>query len=84
MEKRRLNLLRTLTVTIITLAAIASAGGLLLDGLYRDNAFLTLVWKTTDLMTLLVALPISGAALVFIGRGSTRWLLVLLAMIDYT
>ena len=84
MEKRKLNLLRTLAVAIIILAAIASAGGLLLDGLYRDNAFLTMVWKTTDLMILLVALPLSAAALVFVGRGSTRWLLVLLAMMDFT
>lgn len=39
------------------LASIATAGGWLISGLYRDNAFVTTAWLANDTITLLVAVP---------------------------
>lgn len=76
--------LYTLSILVIILMVFASVGGILLNDLYRDNAFVTLVWKTTDLVTLFVPVPIFAVALFFSRRGSMRGLLVLLAMVDYS
>jgi len=72
-----------LSSLIVVLAAIASAGGLLLDGLYRDNRFVTSAWKGNDLVTLFVAVPILAAAMILSARGSTRARLVWLGTLDY-
>ncbi len=48
----------TLSIIIAILATIASAGGLLLNGLYRDNAFVTTTWLGNDAITLFLAVPI--------------------------
>ena len=69
---------------IIVLTIIASAGGILLQNLYRDNQFVTQVWKTTDLVTLSVAIPLFITSLLLASRGSQRAHLILLAMLDYT
>jgi hypothetical protein len=63
---------------------VACAGGLFLDGLYRDNAFATAAWRGTDLATLAVAVPILIAATIGSLRGSLRAQLVWLGMLDYT
>ena len=44
-----------LSIIIAVLATIASAGGLFLNGLYRDNHFVTSAWKGNDLITLFLA-----------------------------
>ena len=72
------------SVLIIILAILASAGGLLMDNLYRDNPFVTLAWQNTDLVTLVVAVPIFTIALILSWRGSQRAHLIWLAMVDYT
>ena len=84
MQKDKFKILRVLSILISALTIFASVGGILLDNLYRDNPFVTLVWKTTDAVTLFVAVPILAAGLYFSSRGSARGLLVLLAMLDYT
>jgi hypothetical protein len=63
---------------------VASAGGLFIPDLYRDNAFATSAWRGTDLVTLAVAVPILIAALIFAQRGSLRAQLVWLGTLDYT
>lgn len=68
---------------IAILAALASAGGLLCKGLYRDNAFVTTTWLGNDAVTLFLAVPILVAALFFSARGSLRAQLVWLGMLDY-
>jgi hypothetical protein len=72
-----------LSIIIVVLATVASAGGLLLDGLYRDNLFGTAAWKGNDVVTLFVAVPLLVAALVFSGRGSLRAQLIWMGMLDY-
>lgn len=72
-----------LTIAISLLAAIASAGGLLLNGLYRDNAFVTTTWLGNDFITLFLAVPILVASLILAQRGSARAQLVWLGALDY-
>jgi hypothetical protein len=74
---------RTLSILIAVLAGIASAGGLLLRGLYRDNLFVSSAWKGNDLVTLVVAVPILVVALVFAARGPGRAQLVWVGILDY-
>jgi len=73
-----------LSAVIVILTIAATAGGLFVDGLYRDNAFATAAWKGTDLATLAVGLPLLALALAFSLRGSFRAQLVWLGMLDYT
>jgi len=56
-QKAELSTAHRLTTTIALLATVASAGGLFLPHLYRDNAFVVSAWKGTDLITLVVAVP---------------------------
>lgn len=72
-----------LSILIAILAAIASVGGLLLDGLYRDNAFVTTTWLGNDAITLFLAVPILGASMWFAKRGSLRAYLVWMGALDY-
>lgn len=74
---------RLLSILIAILAALASAGGLLLPGLYRDNLFVTSAWKGNDLVTLLLAVPLLVLALLWSTRGSQRALLLWLGLLDY-
>jgi len=72
-----------LSILITILAAFASAGGLLLHGLYRDNAFVTTTWLGNDAITLFLAVPILVLSLVFSNRGSVRAQLVWMGALDY-
>jgi hypothetical protein len=74
---------RMLSFLIAVLAALASAGGLLLEGLYRDNLFVSSAWKGNDLVTLVIAVPILVAALILAARGPGRAVLVWVGMLDY-
>lgn len=73
-----------LSSTIAILAAIAAAGGLFIDDLYRDNRYVTLGWFGNDWVTLVVAVPILVTALILSARGSQQAQLVWLGMLDYT
>ncbi len=73
----------TLSIIIAVLATIASAGGLLLNGLYRDNAFVTTTWLGNDAVTLFLAVPILAASLFFSARGSLKAQLIWMGALDY-
>jgi hypothetical protein len=73
-----------LSILIVLLTSVACAGGLFIDGLYRDNAFAAAAWQGTDLATLAVGVPILIAATIGSLRGSLRAQLVWLGMLDYT
>jgi len=73
-----------LSVLIAVLAVVASAGGLFIDNLYRDNPLVTSGWYGNDLVTLIVAVPVLVTALILAMRGSQRAQLVWLGMLDYT
>ena len=73
---------KILSILIAILAAVASAGGLFLDGLYRDNPFVTAVWKGNDAVTLFVAVPLLVIALILAQRGSKRAQLIWMGSLD--
>ena len=83
MTQTKLGSAHILTVIIAILAIVASAGGLFIDGLYRDNLLVTSGWYGNDLVTLMVAVPLLVVALIFSMRGSQRAHLVWLGMLDY-
>lgn len=83
MTQTKLGSAHILTVIIAVLAIVASAGGLFIDGLYRDNLLVTSGWYGNDLVTLMVAVPLLVVALIFSMRGSQRAHLVWLGMLDY-
>ncbi len=83
MSDTKLKPVYILSVIIAILATVASAGGLFLGSLYRDNTFVTSLWGGNDLVTLVVAVPMLVAALVLSMRGSHRAQLVWLAMLNY-
>lgn len=72
-----------LSILIAALAGLSSAGGLFLEGLYRDNAFVRSTWVGNDLVTLLLAVPVLIAAMFFARRGSQPAYLIWLGMLDY-
>jgi hypothetical protein len=72
-----------LSVLIAFLAACASLGGLALPHLYRDNAFVRTAWLGNDAVTLAIGVPLLGAALLYVRRGSLRAGLLWLGMLDY-
>ncbi len=83
MSQPRLRPAFVLSILIALLAAFASAGGLLLAGLYRDNAFVRTTWLGNDAITLFLAVPILVLALVYSARGSVRAQLVWMGALDY-
>lgn len=74
----------TLSITIAVLSLAASAGGLLLDGLYRDNAFVSAVWKGNDVITLALAVPVLAVSIWLARKGSLRAKLIWLGMLNFT
>jgi hypothetical protein len=72
-----------LSYIILVLMVAVSVGGLLIPDLYQDNAHITAAWFGNDLVTLLVASPLLGLSLYLSSRGSLRWRLVWLGMLDY-
>lgn len=83
MAESRLKPATILSILIAILAVFASAGGLLLQGLYRDNAFVTTTWLGNDAITLFLATPCLVIALAFSRRGSVRAQLVWMGALDY-
>jgi hypothetical protein len=73
-----------LSVTVTLLAAVASAGGLLINNLYRDNDFVKSAWYTNDIITLFVAVPLLIVSMFLSQKGSQRWLLIWIGLIGYT
>lgn len=74
--------LKVLSILIIILTIVASAGGLFIKEVYRDNAFVTSTWLGTDFVTLCLAVPLLIAAVILAGRGSTRAFLICLGLFE--
>jgi hypothetical protein len=72
-----------LSAIIAFLTIVVSAGGLFIDNLHRDNVYATSAWRGTDLVTLVVAVPLLITAWILSLRGSFRAQLVWLGMLDY-
>ena len=72
-----------LTAVILLLALVTSIGGITAEGLYRDNAFITLAWWVNDRVTLFVALPVMLVAFIAALRGNMAGRLVWLGMLAF-
>lgn len=72
-----------LTIIIAVLATIASAGGLFISGLYRDNPLITSAWHGNDFVTLIIAVPLMVTSLIFTMRGSQKAQLVWIGTLGY-
>lgn len=72
-----------LTVLILLLTLLATIGGIMVEGLYRDNAFVQLAWWVNDRVTLYLGIPLLLAAFITALRGSLRGRLLLLGMLWY-
>ena len=72
-----------LSFIIATLMALQSAGGLIIRGLYRDNARVTSASRGNDLVTLVVAVPLLLGSSAFARKGSLRARLVYLGLLYY-
>ena len=83
MSETKLKPVTIFSILIAILATIASAGGLLLGGLYRDNAFVTTTWLGNDAITLFLAVPILITAMIVSNRGSLKAQLIWMGALDY-
>lgn len=77
-----LGLAQRLTLLIIPLAAITSAGGLLIPDLYRDAPGVLPAIKGQDLITL-VSLPVLAGVLRGVKRGSARATVAWIGLLGY-
>lgn len=70
-----------LTVAIALLASLAAGGGILAEGLYRDNEFVRLAWRVNDRVTLFLGVPLLVGSFLAARRGSIAGRLIWLGMI---
>jgi hypothetical protein len=68
---------------VTVLMAIAAAGGLLVDGLYRDSAGVAALLRGYDAVTLAVAVPLLAGTVLPPLRSSVRAALVRIGMLVY-
>ncbi len=73
-----------LSVAVVLLMALSSGAGLFAHDLYRDNALVAARWYGSDLVTLGVAAPLLGIALLGAWGGSRRAVLVWMGMLAYS
>jgi hypothetical protein len=73
-----------LSIMVTLLAAVASAGGLMIKNLYNDNDFVKSAWYTNNLITLFVAVPLLVVSIFLSRRGSQRWPLIWTGLLGYT
>ncbi|TFH35474.1 MAG: hypothetical protein E4G93_03690 [Dehalococcoidia bacterium] len=79
----RLRIARILTSVTVVLVAVASAVGLFVSGLYRDNAWVTPQNQGTDLVTLAVVVPCLILAMRSAGKGSSRGTIAWFGLLGY-
>ena len=72
-----------LSIIIALLAAIASAGGIWINNLYNDNAFVKSAWYINDIIILFVVVPLLVMAIYLSQKGSQRWLMVWMGLMGY-
>lgn len=72
-----------LSCIIAVLATLASAGGLFLPNLYRDNEFIITAFRGNDAVTLVVVVPLLIVSIILSAMGSSRARLVWLGSVVY-
>lgn len=75
-------ILNRLTFLIAVLAGIASAGGLIIPDLYRDNSFYRAAWQANDVVTLFLT-PVLVVSFLHYRRESVSAQLVWLGLLLY-
>ncbi|MFZ5946317.1 MAG: hypothetical protein ACOYVD_19680 [Bacillota bacterium] len=83
MFKNEFKVSSIMTLIIITLSIMASAGGLLLEDLYRDNILVKTAWYGNDLITLFLAVPMLTLAWLYAMGGSKKAQLVWIGSLWY-
>ncbi len=83
MKNTKLRTAFILSILVIVLSVVASAGGLLIENIYQDNAFVKSAWFHNDIVTLVLAVPIFILSLILSIRGSDRAKLVWLGCLFY-
>ena len=73
-----------LSILVGVLTAFASAAGLFVDGLYRNNLWATSQFRGSDLVRLAIVVPLLFVAMGLARRGSHRALLVWLGILWLT
>ena len=73
-----------LSAVIAALMAAQPVLGRVLEGQYRDAAWIRATWFGNDLVTLLLAVPLLVTALVLVRRGSVRALILWLGVLGYS
>ena len=71
-----------LTIILVVLALFASSGGLFIPSLYRETDYYKVVWMSNDLITLVIAIPMTLAAMVF-SNTSERSKLIWCGVLGY-
>jgi len=84
MEQEKLKTGNILSMIIGFLIATASIGGLFRDGLYRNNLWATSQFQGSDLVRLVVVVPLLFLTLHYTRRGSIRALLLWIGIIWLT
>jgi len=80
---RRAKVWLWLTIPIAALLAMASGGGLFIDGLYRDTPYFAAQAVGQDLVSLSVVLPLLIISAILTSRGSVRARLIWLGGLTY-
>lgn len=81
MNAERLRTPLILSAIVLVLIALASSVGLAFENVYRDNTWTTSQLRGADLVRLLLAVPLFGAAIYLTNTGSMRGLLVWLGFL---
>lgn len=83
MEHDKFKTAYRLTLVIAVLASLASAGGLWMEGIYRDEVSFKRAFQGNDLVTLFLAVPLLLTSIVFTRRGKQQATLIWVAMLGY-
>lgn len=83
MRQTHIKAVFTLSWLIVILAIMATLGGLLMPGLYRDTDIIKTSWLGNDLLTLLLVVPMLIFAMNWSKRGSYRAQLVWVGLLLY-
>jgi len=67
---------------LIAAVTVQALGGLCIKGLYRDNTWVSSIFRGTDVVTLVMVVPILMGSLTLARRGSPRARLILMGMLD--
>ncbi len=81
MADRRWKTTHILSVLVGMLTAVASAAGLFAEGLYRNNLWATAQFRGSDLVRLVIVVPLLFVALRLARRGSLRGQLIWLGIL---